>query len=201
MNNQQAQPPASNANAYQQDFGALISNQSGLYPEQEKEILRLIIEAPRQALEDYEHRVLRGEYLSVTTEGRTWARMDKTGKAIINEIGIREILGRLIGIVNPLTIISCYSEEKIAQTLMYFDMSLAEFMGKRSDIWEMDEEAAKMIKDAAVELAQSVLYCAEDGFTAQNIRTQYQKQDINRNEGAQSGGGSRTFLGIPIGKK
>ena len=97
-------------------------------------------------------------------------------KPIINESGIREILGRLFGYCNVITKLSFYTDDEIYKSMFFFDMSLTELCAKRSDYWELDIEVAKSIKDAAIELVQSILFSARRGFTAINLRTQYTRQ-------------------------
>jgi len=77
-------------------------------------------------------------------------------------------------------------------------MSLTEMISKRADYWDLDIETAKMIKDACVELVQSILFSARNGFTAINLRTQYTRSDVSRSEGQAT---QKTFLGIPLGSK
>lgn len=170
---------------------------SGTYGQQQEEFIREILDV-KVVLDEFEHRVLRGEYeYTDHSSGEVkWKKFDDKAAPIINEVGIREIMGRILGYANKITRLSYYDDEEIYKNMFYFDMSLTELIAKRADYWKMDIETAKAVKDAAVELVQSILFSSRNGFTAINIRTQYSKQDINRNDQKDSG---RGFLGLPIG--
>ena len=182
---------------YNDDFNNI--NDSPNYGEEEQDQLRFQLDV-KPILLDFERRVLRGQYESInsTTGEREWKSFDPRAKKIINEIGIREILGRLFGYCNIATKLSYYKETEIFTNLFYFDMSLTELVAKRADYWELDIETAKSIKDACIELIQSILFSARNGFTAINLRTTYSRQDVSRTDGGQSS--PRTFMGIPLGK-
>jgi hypothetical protein len=172
----------------------------GTYGEEEKEFLKQQLDVNSTLLE-FEHKVLRGQYLKIddTTGEKKWVLFDVNAIPIINEIGIREVMGRMLGYANVITKMSYFEDEEVYKNMFYFDMSITETFAKRCDVWELDAEVAKAIKDACVELIQSVLFSARDGFTAISMRTQYSRQDISRNDSA-SQQSKRTFLGIPVGK-
>ena len=181
------------------DFDDGKYQDSSTYEEDQREFMKELIDV-KPLLDDFEHRVLRGEYLAIDAESGTkgYKRYDPNAKPIINEIGIREIMGRLLGFANQITRMSYYEDEEIYKNMFYFDMSLTELVSKRAGIWELDIETAKAIKDAAIEIVQSVMFCARNGFTAINVRTTYSKQDVTRTDASeQKKGGS--FLGIPLG--
>ena len=173
---------------------------SGTYDVQEQELLKLQLDV-NDLLSEFEHRVLRGEYefINKDTGEKDWKLMAVNGKPIINEIGIREVIARMIGYVNKATKLSSFTDEDIYKDMFYFDMSLSELIAKRSGLWELDIETAKAIKDSVIELVKSIVFSARNGFTAINLKSQYSKQDITRNEPqqSQSKGG---FLGL-LGKK
>lgn len=173
------------------------SESSGTYGEQEKEIINLILEV-RSDLENFEHRVLRGQYefTDTRTGEKYWKKFDENADPIINEIGIREIMGRLLGYCTPQTILGYFEDDEIYKNMFYFDMSLSETFAKRCDLWELDIESAKAIKDACIEFVQSILFRARSGFTAINLKTVYSKSDITRSDNQQKQ--QRSFLGIPI---
>lgn len=196
--NQQPQQEAYASQDYSDDDYSGNSNDSSTYGEQEQELIRVIIEV-RKDLSNFEHTVLRGQYehVDTTTGEKGWKRFDDKSKPIINEIGIREIMGRLMGYATPQTILSYFEEDEIYKNLFYFDMSLAELVAKRADYWEMDMETAKAIKDACVEFVQSILFRARKGFTSVNLRSTYQRSEVSRSDTHDSG--KRSFLGIPLG--
>jgi hypothetical protein len=119
---------------------------------------------------------------------------------IINEIGIREFMARIMGYVNKATKLSYFEDKEIYMNMFYFDMSLTELVAKRADLWELDIETAKALKDAAIELVQSILFSARSGFTAINLRSQYSRSDSTRTDASNSQQSPRTFFGIPIGR-
>jgi len=176
-----------------------FKDDSGLYAEPEKELLKIIVSV-KEAMEDFEHITLRGEYPAQdSVKGKVWLK-HKRNKPIINEIGISEIKAALSGIVNEKTPLSYISEEDFYKEMFYFDMSVSEMFGKRCDVWEMDAEMAKTIKDAMVNLARTVLSMSKEGFTAINFKTTYQKHDIQRSEASGNSEQGKSFFGIKVGR-
>lgn len=173
---------------------------SGTYGEGDKEYLKEQIDVNEQ-LEDFEHRVLRGEYkyVDADTGQGSWKKMAPDDDPLINERGIRELMARIIGRVTKIAKLTFKTDEEIYKDMFYFDMSITELIAKRSGVWQLDIETAKSIKDSAVELVWDTVACSRDGFTAINLRSQYSKQDITRTEG--ESGKQKSFLGIPIGGK
>ena len=88
---------------------------------------------------------------------------------------------------------SYISEEDFYKEMFYFDMSVSEMFGKRCDVWELDMEMQKTIKDAMINLARTVLSTSKEGFTAINFKTTYAKHDIQRSEGTQQSEGKSIF--------
>lgn len=176
------------------------TNDFSTYEEEQPDQLKFQLDV-KPILLDFERRVLRGQYETVNpqTSEKMWVSFDPEAKPIINEIGIREIMGRLLGLCNIATRLSWFDDDEIYKNMFYFDMSLTELIAKRAGYWELDIETAKMIKDSCVELAQSILFSARKGFTAINLRTTYSRQDVNRGEGGEQQ--QKTFLGIPLSRK
>jgi len=171
---------------------------SGLYQEAEKELLKIIVSV-KEAMENFEHITLKGEYEEQDENlGKIWVA-HKRDKPIINSIGIAEIKAALSGIVNEKTPMGYISEEDFYKEMFYFDMSVAEMFGKRCDVWELDIEMQKPIKDAMINLARTVLSMEIEGFTAINFKTTYAKHDIQRNEGQGEQTGGKTIFGIKVG--
>ena len=181
---------------YEEEYTGVDDTAS--YGEEEQDQLRFQLDV-KPILLDFERRVLRGQYESVdaATGDKRWVLFDSNSKPIINEIGIREVLGRLFGYCNIATKLSYYSETEIYKNLFYFDMSLTELIAKRADYWELDIETAKLIKDSCIELVQSILFSARNGFTAINLRTTYSRSEVMRADSGQQNG--KSFMGIPLG--
>lgn len=174
------------------------NSDSGLYAQQEQELLRIIVSV-KDAMDNFEHITLKGEYqVQDPIKGTIW-KQHKRDRPIINEIGIAEIKAALSGIVNEKTPLSYISEEDFYKEMFYFDMSVSEMFGKRVDVWEMDPEMVKTIKDAMINLARTVLSMSKEGFTAINFKTTYQKHDIQRSDGQSSGEQGKSFFGIKVG--
>lgn len=168
--------------------------------EPEQEIIRLQLDVDKE-LKKFEHEVLRG-MIEITDERTGLKRYEPIAKGRlppVNELGVREILSRMKGRVTVIAKLSNKTDKEVYSDMFYFDMSITELIAKRSDVWDMDMEIAKSIKDSIVELVWDILCSSRDGFTAINLRSQYTKQDINRSDNQE--GRSRSFLGIPMGKK
>jgi hypothetical protein len=192
----QAQTPQQNP-GYDDSYESSDNHQS--YDDKDQEFISAIIDVSK-TLKHFEMTVLRGRYESEDTKTgeKKWVKFDPNAKSIINEIGVREILGRLSGYVNKETVMTYFEEEEIYKNLFYADMSITELFAKRADYWELDCEVAKSIKDSCIELIQSILFRARRGFTAINLRSTYSKSEVSRTD--QQNKPTKTFLGIPIGK-
>jgi hypothetical protein len=182
-----------------QDYIPDYSNMQGNnYDQNNEEFIRIQIEVD-DLLDDFEHRVLRGQYSQINDSSgkKEWISYSKDNKALINEQGIREILGRLIGMVNRAAKLTYKEDREIYLDMFYFDVSLSELIGKRSFNWEINIETAKALKDAAVELVWNIVTSSRTGFTAINLKSQYSKTDISRVDNTQNKP-TKTFLGFPL---
>jgi len=177
-----------------------IGSTSGTYDKQEGEFLKLILDVD-DVLENFEHRVLRGEIrrINMQTSEQYWEKPIDS-KPPVNEIGVREIMARLIGRVTKAAKLTYKEDEECYKDLFYTDMSLSELFAKRCDTWDMNLETMKSIKDSCLELIEDIVFSSRSGFTAINIKSQYSRSDVTRNEGS-SDSNKRTFMGIPLPRK
>ena len=76
-----------------------------------------------------------------------------------------------------------------------FDRTLIDKIAKRADDWELDEELAKSLKEAIVNLVQDVVFSARGGFTAMNVRSSYGRQE-NVSTNTPQEGGRQGLLGL-----
>jgi len=188
-----------NAPQQQQEYIPEFQNMIGNnYDQNNQEFIRVQIEVD-DLLDDFEHRVLRGQYSQVNEDSgkKEWINYSLESKPLINEQGIREILGRLIGMVNRAAKLTYKEDREIYLDMFYFDVSLSELIGKRSFNWEINIETAKALKDAAVELVWNIITSSRTGFTAINLKSQYSKTDISRVDNSQIKP-TKTFLGFPL---
>lgn len=181
------------------DYDGSVS--SPVYDTSEKDFLRDLIDVD-DVLENFEHRVLRGEIKQQDPHTGQVKWIPMPGDKIVNEIGIREIMSRIIGKVSKVARLTYKTDEEIMKDLFYFDMSITELIAKRSDAWDMAIEVAKSIKDSAVELVWDISAASRDGFFAINLRTSYSRSDVSRTDTtASQSAGKRSFLGIPLPSK
>lgn len=176
---------------YGDDFGS-----AGTYDKQEAEFLKLILDVD-DILENFEHRVLRGEIkkINLKTSEEYWEKPTES-KPPVNETGVREIMARLIGRVTKAAKLTYKEDEECYKDLFYLDMSLSELFAKRCDAWEMNMETMKSIKDSCLELIEDIVFSSRNGFTAINLKSSYSRSDVSRSEGVADG--KRSFLGIPL---
>jgi len=85
---------------------------STTYGEEEQDQLRFQLDV-KPILLDFERRVLRGQFESIVNGEKKWVNFDLGAKPIINEIGIREVMGRLFGYCNIATKLSYYEVSEI----------------------------------------------------------------------------------------
>lgn len=184
-------------NSYPQQNSIPMPKPANVYNSPDDNILRLQIDV-EDALIKFEYEVLRGQYLRFdeTTYKKEWVEISPGSKPPVNDVGVREIMGRIRGRAHVVARLTYKEESECYTDLFQFHMSLAEMFARRSDAWDMDEEVAKPILDAALELVEDIVFSARNGFTAINLRTQYSETRLGR-EGAAAM--QKTFMGIPIG--
>lgn len=174
-----------------------VNSSQYIMTEDEKEIIRLQLDVSSE-LKNFEFEVLRGMMEIQDSKGnKKWVNIAPGEKPNMNELGIREILGRIKSKVTKMGKLTCKSDTEIFMDMFQYDMSITELIAKRSDIWDMDLEIAKSIKDSAVDIVWDIAASSRDGFTAINLRSQYSKSEVTRGEQKQPE--KRKFLGIPIG--
>jgi hypothetical protein len=194
MNPQQQSPSMGMMPDYDDGYSG-----SNTYDVDETEFLKLILDVD-DILDSFEHRVLRGEIKRINKKtGEEYWESPPTSKPPVNEIGVREIMARLIGRVTKAAKLTYKEDEEVYKDMFHIDMSLSELFAKRCDAWEMNLETMKSIKDSCIELIEDIVFSSRNGFTAINIKSTYSRSDVSRNEG--SGGSQRSFLGIPLGRK
>ena len=150
-------------------------------------------------LSRFEMESLRGKRRIVNQKEKKieWIKIAPNSKDLCNELGIREIMGRLRGRCTRVSRLTYKPEEQIQRDMFRFHMSLIELFSKRGDIWQMDEEMAKPIIDACVEFVQDIVSSSRNGFTAVNIRSSYSRNEVEKvGDGKQP----KTFLGIGLNK-
>lgn len=183
------------------DMGDIGGGDSGTYGEEQQELLRLQIDVS-DVLNDFEHRVLRGEQqvINMKTSEKSWEIISPESQKVLNELGVRELMARIIGNVSKAAKLTYKTDEEIYKDMFYFDMSITELIAKRAGKWEMDIETCKSIKDSCVELVWNVVSSSRNGFTAINMRSQYSRSDVTRMDSQQKGEG-KSFLGIPLSRR
>ena len=198
--NQQPLPPAMRGPG-PMDFDEGGYTDSGTYESGEEEFLHFQINVT-DVLDDFEHRVLRGEHMVINPNSgeRKWVPYVEGERPLINEKGIRQIMARLLGKVTKIAKLSYKDREQIMKDCFYFHMSLAELIAKKCDEWEMDPEFGKVILDTALEIVWDTEASSLNGFTAINLRSTYSRSDVTRLD-AQSKGETKSFLGIPLGRR
>lgn len=190
------QPPIQNRG---EDFD-LGGDNSGTYEVEGKEMMRLQFEVD-DILDDFEHRVLRGEKKVVDIKSGQVNWVPMTDNKLINEEGVRQLMSRLVGKVTRAAKLSWKSEEEIYKDMFYFHLSIVELVSKKCDEWEMDIEFAKSTVDAMIDLVWDITASSRNGFTAVNLKSQYSRSDISRVDSQGKGEGGRSFLGIKLGGK
>jgi hypothetical protein len=172
---------------------------SGTYGDEQQELLRLQLDVS-DVLIDFEHRVLRGQHevIDIKTSTKKWEQVSPDSPPILNELGVREVMARLIGSVSKIARLTYKTEEEIYKDMFYADMSLAELIAKRAHMWKMDIETAKSLKDSCIELIWNTVSASRNGFTAINMRSQYSKSDVTRTDSQNKEG--KSFLGLSLGR-
>jgi len=66
--------------------------------------------------------------------------------------------------------------------MFQFHMTLIELFTTRSDEWEMDEAIVKPVLEACLNFAEDIVFSARKGFTAINIRSTYNRSEVERTD-------------------
>jgi len=66
------------------------------------------------------------------------------------------------------------------------------------DKWEISLSDVEAIKESALRLVWDVAASSRDGFTAVNLRSQYQRSEVSHVDNKPKSRGS--FLGVPLGR-
>jgi len=183
----------------QENTGGDYSN-PGMYQEEDKEFIIQQIDVNTD-LERFTQEVLRGqvEIFDEKTGRNEWLPIAPNGKKPMNELGVRGILVLLKGTVTKLSKLSCKTDDEIRMDMFHFDMSLTEHLYYKLDEWEIDFSDVKAIKESAVRLVWDVAASSRDGFTAINLRSQYQRNENTTGGGKEQQG--KSLFGIPLGKR
>lgn len=144
--------------------------------------LKAMIEV-EETLNKFEMETLRRKRLKVDLKSKTkkWIPMAEGIGNICNELGICEILGMLRGRATIIGRLTKKSDEQIMSDMFQYHRAMIELFELRADDWELDEELAKPLLEACIGIVQDIIFSSKDGFTAQNVRSTY-----NRNENVSS---------------
>jgi hypothetical protein len=198
-------PSNSNASGYAQENindesnNQLNNQQSYNSPisDEDESIMKSQIEV-EETLSKFEMETLRGMQLHIDIKKkiRKYVQIAPNEKPLCNELGIREILGRLRGRFTKIGRLTKKTNEEVIRDMFYFHMSIIDLFTDKADDWDMDESMVKPILDACVELVQDLTYSSREGFTATNLRSQYQRnENVNTNQESQ---GVKSVLGIKL---
>lgn len=165
------------------------------YSEEDESLMRLQLEV-EQALHKFEMEVLRGmkEIIDVKNKKREWRPIAKDAPKLCNELGIREVLGRLRGRCTITAKLTFKTDEEVMKDMFYFHMSLIDLFTKRADDWDMEEEMVKPILDSCIELVQDIVFASRRGFTATNMRSQYTRSEVQSSQNQETG--PKSILGL-----
>ncbi len=170
------------------------------YGEEDQEFIRLQIDVEKD-LDRFTQEVLRGmvEVVDPDKGIKTWQMIAPNEKPPMNELGVRGLLVLMKSTVTKISKLSCKTDDEIKQDMFYFHMTLVSHMYQNFGKWDMEFSDVEAIKEAALRLVWDVSASSRDGFTAINLRSQYQRQEISRTD--ESGKSGKSFLGIPMGRR
>lgn len=193
---QQNQYPQYDNSSYPQYDNSSYHQYNPAYDQEDDSLIKAQIEV-EEALHKFEMEVLRGmkEVIDIKNKKREWKPIAPGKQKLCNELGIREILGRLRGRVTVTGKLTFKTDEEVMKDMFYFHMSLLDLFTKRADDWDMEEEMVKPILDSCIELVQDVVFAARRGFTATNMRSQYTRSEVQSTQ-SQGEQGGKSFLGL-----
>lgn len=168
------------------------------YEQQEEEFIKLQIDVEKD-LDKFTKEVLRGLVEVKNEDGeKSWVEI-VPGKKPMNELGVRGILVLMKGTVTKLSKLSCKTDEEIRKDMFYFHQTLISALYQNIDKWEIGLDDVEALKEAAIRLVWDVAASSREGFTAVNLKSQYQRSEVSHSEDKPRAGGS--FLGLPLGRK
>ncbi len=159
--------------------------------------LKAMIEV-EETLQKFEMETLRRKRLQVDLKTKTkkWVPMATGVKPVCNELGISEILGMLRGRATVIGRLTKKTDVQIMSDMFQFDNALIELFQLRADDWELDEELAKPLKEECLGLIQDIIFSSVNGFTAVNLKSQYQRNESVTSQSEKGGSG---ILGLRRG--
>jgi len=179
------------------NYGENVSN-----PNIEMAILSELIEVERD-LQKFEMEVLRGliQVRNIKSGRMEWKAIAPNSDPPVNELGVRGIMSLMRGAATKLSKLSNKTDDEIKDDMFFFHMALVEQMYYHHIKWQLKKTDAAGMKESAIRLVWDVAASSRDGFTAINIKSQYnltQSSNINSDEQK-----SKTLWGIPLpgGKK
>lgn len=169
------------------------------YSAPDEEFIKLQIDVEKD-LDRFTQEVLRGEIEIIDTISgeRKWVDIAPGEKPPMNELGVRGILVLMKGAVTKLSKLSCKTDEEIKKDMFYFHMTLVNSLYLNSDLWCIGLNEVEALKESAIRLVWDVAASSRDGFTAINLRSQYQRSEVSHTEEGPKG--KKPFLGIPFGR-
>jgi hypothetical protein len=150
----------------------------GQSPEVSDSFLASMIDV-QEDINKFEMEYLRRKRLKVNLKDntKTWVPIAQGVAPICNELGIQEIMGELRSKATKIGRLTKKTDIEIMKEMHIFDRTLIDKIAKRADDWELDEELAKSLKEAIINLVQDVVFSSRGGFTAMNVRSSYGRHE------------------------
>lgn len=176
-----------------------IENENYNYPQENgmsDTFLALTI-GVKEELKDFKIETLRREKLvvDVKSKKKRYVPIADGVKPVCNDLGIAEIMGMVRSRVTTFGRLTKKTEDQIMRDMFQFHNTLIETFTKRADDWEMEEEMIKTVLEECLSLVQDIVFASKDGFTAMNMRSQYQRSETAN---ITQEGGSKKILGMNV---
>lgn len=177
-----------------------ISNNYSSYPSGEIEddsFLMLMINV-EQDISKFEMETLRRKrlHIDLKTKKKEWIPMAPGVQPVCNELGIAEILGQLRSRATIIGRLTKKTELQIANDMFQFHMSMIDLFSQRADDWDLDEEMAKPLLEACLNLVEDIIYSSLNGFSAVNAKSQYSRhENVSSTENDNQ---TKSILGIKV---
>lgn len=120
-------------------------------------------------------------------------------KPPVNLVGVRGILMLLNGIITTANKLAYKTEDQVKVDMFYLHNVLVEHFYLHSSDWDLEDDDAPALKEAILRLAWDIASASILGFTAVNIRSQYQMSEVtNENRSSEH---KKKSLFAPLGGK
>lgn len=108
----------------------------------------------------------------------SWEPLIEGFRPPVNLIGVRGILMLLNGIITTANKMAYKTEDQVLTDMFYLHCVLVDHFYLNCNDWDLQDDDAPALKESILRLAWDIASSSIDGFTAKNIRSQYNMNEV-----------------------